>query len=59
MDIQAIIEVVKAHWVEVLAIIGAIDIVLGIVTKWTPTKWDDNVYVFLHKYIDKLVRKGK
>jgi hypothetical protein len=43
--------------VEILAIIGAVDIILGIVVKWTPVKWDDSVYTFLHNLIGKLVKK--
>jgi hypothetical protein len=54
---ETIINLVKDNWVEVLAIIGAIDIILGIVVKWTPTQIDDNVYTFLHNLISKLVKK--
>lgn len=55
--IQTVINLVKEHWVEVLAIIGALDIILGIVVKWTPTKIDDSVYTFVHNLISKLVKK--
>ena len=47
----------KAHWVDILAAIGGIDIVLGIITKLTPITWDDNVYAVLHNWIAKLVKK--
>jgi len=55
--IQSIIALVKAHWIDILAILGAVDIVLGIVSKWTPTKIDDNIYAIIHKAIAKLVKK--
>lgn len=55
--VQVVIAFFKANWVEILAIIGAIDLILGIVSKWTPTKIDDNIYAFIHKYIEKLVSK--
>jgi Co/Zn/Cd efflux system component len=51
------INFVKDNWVEVLAIIGAVDIILGIVVKWTKWTWDDSVYAFLHNLIAKLVKK--
>ena len=57
--INQIIAFVKAHWVEFLAILGGIDLILGIITKWTPTAWDDNVYAFLHSLISRLLGKGK
>lgn len=59
MDFSAIVSAVQNHWVEVLALIGAVDIALGVITKWTPAKWDDNLYAVLHSWIDKLVHKGK
>lgn len=55
--ITNIITLVKAHWVEVLAAIGAIDILLGIITKLTPFKWDDNAYAILHNLISKIGKK--
>ena len=55
--ITNLITMVKAHWVDVLAVIGAVDIILGIVTKLTPFTWDDNVYSMLHGWIAKLVKK--
>jgi hypothetical protein len=54
---EQIINLLKDHWVEVLAIIGAVDIILGIVVKWTPTQIDDSVYTFLHNLVSKLVKK--
>lgn len=59
MDFSVITGFVQANWIEVLAIIGAIDIVLGIITKWTPTKVDDNVYAVIHSWTSKLLGKGK
>lgn len=55
--ITNIITLVKNHWVEVLAGIGAIDILLGIITKLTPFKWDDNLYVVFHNAVAKLGKK--
>lgn len=58
MDIiNAVVEFVKTHWMEILAIIGALDIILGIVVKWTKVTWDDSVYAFIHNAIGKLVKK--
>lgn len=59
MDFGAIVALVQVHWVEVLALIGAVDLILGIVSKWTPTKIDDNVYAVLHSWISRLIGKGK
>lgn len=56
-QITNIVSLVKTHWVEVLAGIGAVDVLLGIITKLTPFKWDDNLYVVLHNAISKLVKK--
>lgn len=53
---ESIIELFKAHWVEILAIIGAVDIILGIVVKWTKATWDDSVYAWIHNLIAKLVK---
>lgn len=55
--IQQVISLFKAHWVEVLAALGAIDVLLGIITKLTPVKWDDNVYAIIHGWIAKLAVK--
>ena len=52
-----IVNLVKEHWVEVLAVIGALDIILGVVVKWTKVTWDDSVYAFIHNAIGKLVKK--
>lgn len=49
-----IIKFVQDNWVSILAIIGALDIILGIVSKWTPWNWDDSVYAILHSLIAKL-----
>jgi hypothetical protein len=51
------IQFIQAHWVEILAVIGGIDIILGVVVKWTPVKWDDSVYTILHSWVDKLAPK--
>lgn len=55
--ISQIVPFFQAHWIDILAIIGAVDVILGIVTKLTPFAWDDNVYTLLHGYISKLVKK--
>lgn len=55
--IQSVISLVKDHWVEILALIGALDIVLGIITKWTPVTWDDSVYAVVHNWVAKLGAK--
>lgn len=52
-----LINLVKEHWVEVLAIIGAIDVILGIVVAWTPVQWDNNVYNIVHQWVAKLGAK--
>lgn len=44
---------------ELLAIIGAVEVILGVVSAWTPWKWDDNVYVILHKIVANFFPKGK
>lgn len=49
-----IVNLFKDHWVEILALLGAIDLALGIVSKWTPFVWDDNVYAILHSYVSRL-----
>ena len=55
--IQGVVAWCKDHWVEILAAIGAIDVLLGVVTKLTPWKGDDSVYAFLHGWIAKLLKK--
>lgn len=55
--IQAVISFVQLHWVDILAAIGAIDILLGIIVKLTPVTWDDSVYTIIHGWISKLVVK--
>ena len=58
MDIvNHVMDYVKTHWVEFLAAIGAIDILLGIITKLTPWQQDDNVYAVIHGWIAKLIKK--
>lgn len=56
-QINNLIGLVKAHWVEVLAVFGAIDVILGVIVAWTPTHWDNNLYAILHKAISKLIIK--
>lgn len=46
------------HWVEILALIGAVDIILGVVSKWTPTKVDDNIYAVIHNLVARLGKKS-
>jgi hypothetical protein len=58
MDIvQGIISFVQTHWVEILALIGGLDIVLGVVVKWTKWDWDDSAYAIFHSWIAKLGAK--
>lgn len=57
MDFSAIVSAVQNHWVEVLALIGAVDVILGVITKFTPNKWDDNFYSIFHNFISRLVKK--
>ena len=52
-----IVNFVKENWVSILAIIGAVDVVLGIVVAWTPVQWDNNLYAILHKAITGLLQK--
>ncbi len=54
-----IIHFFQAHWVDILAVIGAIDLILGIVVKWTPCEWDNNAYAIVHSWISQLLGKGK
>jgi hypothetical protein len=54
-----IINFVKDNWVNILAIIGGIDIILGVIVKWTPVNWDDQVYTILHSWISQILGKGK
>ena len=53
------IQLIQAHWVEILALLGAVDLILGIVAKWTPFVWDDNVYAILHSLVSRLTGRGK
>lgn len=55
--INGIIDWVTANWVGVLAVIGAVDIMLGVVVKWTPTAIDDNIYEIVHNFFAKLLKK--
>ncbi len=52
-----IIKFVQENWVNILAIIGAVDIILGIVVAWTPAQWDNNLYAIIHKAILGLLKK--
>lgn len=44
---------IQSHWVGLLAIIGAAEVILGVVSAWTPWKWDDNLYVIIHNLVAK------
>ena len=58
MDIvNNVISLAKNNWVEVLAVIGAVDIILGVIVKFTPVKWDDNFYGAFHNAVSKLGKK--
>lgn len=52
-----IVTLVKDHWVEVLALVGAVDVILGVVTKFTKATWDDNLYAQFHNLVAKLGKK--
>ena len=52
-----IINFFKDNWLEILALIGAIDIALGIIVKWTKWTWDDSVYAILHNLVSKFWKK--
>lgn len=45
---------VQAHWVGILAIIGAADGLFYAITKITKSTADDNVYAMIHAWILKL-----
>lgn len=49
----------QAHWIDILAVVGAVDLALGIITKWTPTTWDDNLYSAFHSFVLRFLPKGK
>ncbi len=55
--VNQVVGLVKNNWVEVLAVIGAVDIILGVIVKFTPVKWDDNLYVAFHNAVSKLGKK--
>jgi len=48
---------IQTNWINILAIIGGIDIVLGVVVKMTKTTWDDNLYTAIHNIVSKIVKK--
>ena len=50
-------EWMQSHWVEILALVGAVDIALGVITKWTKADWDDNLYAQLHGLFVKFFPK--
>ena len=52
--IMAVVSFVRLNWIEILAVIGAVDVILGIVSKMTPWTWDDSVYTMLHSLVSKL-----
>ena len=49
-----IVKLVQEHWIDILAVIGAVDIILGVIVKLTKTEWDNNVYAIVHGWIAKL-----
>lgn len=55
--ITNIVTFVQQHWVDILACIGALDIILGVIVKLTPFDWDNNAYVIVHNLIAKLLGK--
>ena len=42
--------------VGILAILGAIDLILYWVSKWTPAKWDDNIYLIFHNSVGHITK---
>lgn len=46
-------EFLKDNWVNILAIVGALDGLFYAVTKITKTTADDNVYTIIHNFIVK------
>jgi hypothetical protein len=52
--VMGFVNFAKEHWVEVLAVIGGVDIILGVVVKWSKPTWDDSAYAIVHSWISKL-----
>lgn len=46
-------EWINHNWINVLAIIGAVDGLFYAVTKITKTTWDDNAYTMFHNIVVK------
>ena len=42
---------------DLLVILGGLHMILGIVSKWTPWKWDDNLYSILHDIMVNVLSK--
>lgn len=43
--IDQIIGFITEHWVEIVAILGAVNIAASIIVEWTPWKWDNEALV--------------
>ena len=44
---------------EIMVLIAALDIILGVMSKHTPWKWDDNLYSIVHTLVAKLPLPGR
>ena len=55
--VKHLIQFGSNHWIEILAILGGLDLILGVITKWTKVEWDDNLYSAFHNWITKLGKK--
>ena len=55
--VSNIISWIQANWVNVLAVVGALDIALGFIVKMTPNQIDDNIYEIVHNFFAKLIKK--
>lgn len=52
-------EWIQAHWINILAIIGAVDGLAYAITKITKTTADDNFYTIVHNFIFKFIAPPK
>jgi hypothetical protein len=55
MNIMAIVEFVKLHWVDICSIITSIIGLASIIVKLTPTLKDDNILLAIVKFIGKYI----
>ena len=50
---------IQENWLNILALVGALDGVFYIVTKMTKSTKDDNIYTLVHNFVVKFFPKGK